>query len=102
MQEGKRKVSIQLPGLPASSHSAELIMYLQYASMCGCVHTVGYAIITLILLKARHASEGLSHLVSSIVTKSSFVHFIEMLATCPFLHALYRLKQVKMQLVLLF
>lgn len=51
-----------------------------------CVY--GCAIIPLILLKGGQAPEGLSHLVSSIVAKSPFVYFLEMLATSPFLHAL--------------
>ena len=36
-QETGRKVSIQLLGPLSLSHSAELIMYLQYAPLCVCV-----------------------------------------------------------------
>lgn len=52
--------------------------------VCAC----DSAVVPLILLKGGQAPEGLSHLVSGIVAKSPFVHFIEMLATSPFLQAL--------------
>ena len=75
-QETRRKVSIQLLGPLSLSHSAELIMYLQYTPLCVCVcvcvcaHVRGCAIILLILLKAGHACEGLTHPVSSSLTES--------------------------------